>query len=164
MPSTREARSNAAGTLRLTLQPITFAAAKAYIAEHHRHHLPPQGWRFGVSVVCDAGAIHGVITIGRPVSRHLDDGHTAEVTRCCTDGARNACSLLYAAAWRASRALGYRRLITYTLDTESGVSLRAAGWKQTATTAGGEWSSPSRPRATAAPTCKKLRWEAPNHA
>lgn len=71
----------------------------------------------------------GVAIVGRPVSRHLDDGWTLEVNRLCTDGSRNACSALYAAAWRAARAMGYKRLVTYILESENGASLRAAGWK-----------------------------------
>jgi len=90
----------------------------------------------------------------------LDDGYTAEVTRLTTDGTRNVCSLLYGAARRAARALGYRRLITYTLATESGTSLVASGWKATATSSGGSWSVPSRPRVDKHPTVAKVRWEA----
>jgi hypothetical protein len=71
----------------------------------------------------------GVATVGRPVARQYDDGYTLEVNRTCTDGTPNANSMLYGAAWRAAKALGYRRLITYTQDGESGTSLRAAGWR-----------------------------------
>ena len=74
------------------------------------------------------GRLAGVAIVGRPVSRYLDDGKTLEVNRLCTDGTKNACSFLYAAAARAARAMGYQRIITYTLDTEGGASLRAAGW------------------------------------
>src|SRR3546814_18235817 len=72
---------------------------------------------------------------------------TREVTRRCTDGAPNACSKLYGAAWKAAKALGYTRLITYTLPEEGGASLRAAGWQLVGTRGGGAWSRPSRPRA-----------------
>ncbi len=97
--------------------------------------------------------------IGRPVARHLQDGFTAEVTRVATDGARNACSMLYGAAWRAARAIGYRRLITYTLNTEPGESLRGAGFKCIGEAGGGSWNCPSRPRVDTHPTQMKLRWE-----
>lgn len=65
---------------------------------------------------------------GRPVARGLDDGHTIEVVRLATDGTPNACSMLYGACWRAARALGYVRGVTYTQTDESGASLRASGW------------------------------------
>lgn len=147
--------------MRLQLQPITFDEAATFIATHHRHHIPPQGWKFGIAVN-DGTEVRGVITIGRPVARHLDDGLTLEVTRCCTDGAKNAASMLYGAAWRAAKALGYRRLITYTLDTEPGTTLRAAGWKAVAESPGGSWHTPNsgRPRVDKHPTQPKIRWEA----
>src|SRR5690606_13651728 len=97
--------------------------------------------------------------VGRPVSRMLQDGWTAEVTRCCTDGARNACSLLYRAAWRAARAMGYLRLITYTLPKEGGASLRGAGWTCIGIAGGGSWSRRARPRVDTHPKQRKLRWE-----
>lgn len=145
--------------MRLTLQPITYPEAAAFIAAHHRHHLPPQGWKYGIAVN-DGENVRGVVTVGRPVARHLDDGLTLEVTRCCTDGAKNAASMLYGAAWRAAKALGYKRLITYTLDTEPGTSLRAAGWRQVGRVAGRSWTTPSRPRVDKHPLQDKLRWEA----
>lgn len=103
----------------LRTQPVTKRAADAFIRRLHRHHTPTTGWLFGLAV-SDGGKVAGVIVVGRPVSRVLDDGWTAEVTRCCTDGTRNACSMLYASAWRAARALGYRRMVTYTLPEEGG--------------------------------------------
>lgn len=99
--------------------------------------------------------------VGRPVARHNDDDWTAEVTRLAVvDGQPNACSLLYGAAWRACRALGYRRLITYTLSTEPGTSLRAAGWRVVGEVRGRSWDTPTRPRVDRHPTQDKLRWEA----
>lgn len=98
----------------LNLQPITFEEACEFVRRHHRHHVPPQGHKFSIAVN-DGEKVVGVIIVGRPVARHLDDGWTLEVTRCCTDGTRNACSMLYGAARRTAWALGYRRLITYTL-------------------------------------------------
>lgn len=90
--------------------------------------------------------IVGVAIVGRPVARTLDDGWTLEVTRVATDGTKNACSALYASAWRAARAMGYQRLITYTLPSEGGASLRAAGWRTVHRTKGGNWNTPARPR------------------
>jgi hypothetical protein len=142
----------------LQLQPISYPEACDFIRQHHRHHLPPQGWKFGIALN-DGEKVVGVITVGRPVARKTDDGWTLEVTRCCTDGTKNAASMLYGAAWRATRALGYRRLITYTLIEESGTSLRAAGWKTIGQTQGGSWDTPSRPRVDKAPTGQKTIWE-----
>jgi hypothetical protein len=142
----------------LELQPITFAEAAAFIRLHHRHHLPSVGHKFSIAVN-DGARVVGVVMVGRPVARHLANGWTLEVTRNCTDGTKNAASMLYGAAWRATRALGYRRLITYTLIEESGTSLRAAGWKTIGQTQGGSWDTPSRPRVDKAPTGQKTLWE-----
>jgi len=87
-----------------------------------------------------------------------DDGYTAEVTRLCTDGTPHACSLLYGAAARAAKALGYRKIITYILESESGVSLRASGWRMDRQSGGGSWSRPSRGRDDKHPTEAKTRW------
>lgn len=143
----------------LELQPITYPEAAAFIRQHHRHHLPPTGWKFGIAVN-DGEQVVGVVTVGRPVSRNLDNGWTLEVNRCCTDGTKHAASMLYAAAWRACKALGYKRLITYTLIEEPGTSLRAAGWKDVYVTDGGSWSCKSRPRVDTAPLGQKTLWEA----
>lgn len=143
----------------LQVQPITFAEAAEFIRQNHRHHLPPVSHKFSIAAN-DGREVVGVIVVGRPVARNLDDGLTAEVTRCCTDGTRNAASMLYGAAWRAARAMGYRRLLTYTLQTEPGTSLRAAGWKLVGETSGGSWSRPSRKRVDLHPLQGKLRWEA----
>lgn len=142
----------------LNLQPITFNEACEFIKQHHRHHLPPQGWKFGIAVN-DGKKVVGVITVGRPVARRLDNGTTLEVTRCATDGTKNAPSILYGAARRATFALGYKRLITYTLLSEPGTSLVAAGWKLLGEAGGGSWSSLSRPRVDKHPTEKKKLWE-----
>lgn len=144
----------------LEIQPVTYDEACRFIEEHHSHHDAPQGWKYGVAVN-DGEKVVGVATVGRPVSRHYDDGLTLEVTRCCTDGTKNAASKLYAAGWRAARAMGYRRLITYTLaDLEDGTSLRAAGWEVVHEKAGGgDWHRESRPRVTTAPQGQKTLWE-----
>ena len=144
----------------LDLQPINYDEACEFIRRHHRHHLPPQGWKFGVAVN-DGEKIVGVVCVGRPVARHLDNGYTLEVTRCCTDDTKNVASKLYAAAWRATRALGFKRLITYTLASESGVSLQAAGWRVLYQTKGESWNKPSRPRIDKHPLGQKFLWEAP---
>jgi hypothetical protein len=145
---------------RLVIVPVTFREAAAFVARHHRHHRPARGQVFALAVADEAGTIRGVAIVGRPVARRLQDGWTLEVTRVATDGCPNACSALYGAAWRAARALGWRRLVTYTLATEPGTSLRAAGWRCIGETRGGSWDRPSRPRVDMAPTQAKIRWEA----
>lgn len=148
---------------RLQLQPITLKEARRYVDTHHRHHHAPQGGLFAIAVNDGhktAPIVVGVIIVGRPVARLLDDGATAEVTRCCTDGTKNAPSMLYAAAWRAARAMGYHRLITYTLQSEPGTSLVAAGWKLIGKAGGGTWNRKERPRVDTHPIEQKLLWEA----
>lgn len=141
----------------LQLAPITLRAAQAFVAEHHRHHRAPRGHKFSISVL-DDGQLVGVVIVGRPVSRMLDDGFTAEVTRLCTLGAKNACSILYAAAARAAKAMGYRKIVTYILESEDGTSLRAAGWVCEGPAGGGSWDRPSRSREDVSPTDPKVRW------
>lgn len=134
----------------LELVPVSFEQACAFVDAHHRHHASPIGHKFSTGVAL-AGVLVGVAIVGRPVSRFLDDGRTLEVTRVATDGTEHACSLLYAAAWRAAKALGYSRLITYTQEGESGSSLRGAGFRvvaQRAARGNGSpgWDRPSRGR------------------
>ena len=147
----------------LELVPITLKEANEFISRHHRHHKPVVGHKFSIgcqSGLGDNGHICGVVIVGRPVSRHLDNGWTLEVTRCCTDGTRNACSFLYGAAWRAAKGLGYKKLITYTLPSEGGSSLRGAGWKCIGEAGGGNWNVKSRPRVDSHHPQKKFKWEA----
>lgn len=143
----------------LVVVPITLKEAKAFVLRHHRHHKPPVGGKFSVGVAVDE-VIVGVAIAGRPVSRRLDDGWTLEVSRVATDGTPNACSMLYGAVRRAGKAMGYRRFVTYTLDTEPGSSLRGAGWEAVAETPGRSWSVPSRPRVDTHPLQRRIRWEA----
>ena len=146
---------------RLSLTPVTQKEAMAFIRTHHRHHLPPCGCKFSIGAMRDAQLV-AVVTVGWPVARLLNDGYTAEVTRLCTDGtpeAHNAASMLYAAAWRAWRAMGGRRIITYTLVDESGLSLVAAGWKALYQTKGHSWNHTARPRVDKHPLCDKTLWE-----
>lgn len=147
--------------MRLSITPINLAEANAFVAAHHRHHKPVPGAKFSVAVSLE-GVVRGVVIVGRPVSRKQDDGWTLEVNRCCTDGARNACSMLYGAAWRATSAMGYRRLITYTLPEEGGASLRGAGWRLIGARRSGNWNVTSRPRIDTPELLRgqKLLWEA----
>ena len=142
----------------MPLKPITFKDACAYIEAVHRHHRPPQGHKFSIGLTDGGGVLRGVVCVGRPVARMLDDGFTAEVTRLCTDGVRNGCSTLYGAAARAAAAMGYTRIVTYILASETGTSLRASGWTKDADARGGSWSVPSRPRIDNHPLEPKTRW------
>jgi hypothetical protein len=144
---------------RLELQPITHRAAAAFVSAHHRHCVPSKGWKFGVGVSAD-GELVGVAVVSRPIARALDDGWTLEVTRLCTLGHKNACSMLYAAARRATFALGHRRLVTYTLESEPGTSLKASGFTAVATTRADSWDRAGRRRVDQGPIGRKVRWQA----
>lgn len=137
--------------------PLTQRQAAEYITLNHRHHKPARGDVFRIGAEIE-GKLVGVIQCGRPVNRYLDDGRTLEATRLCTDGTRNVCSFLYAKAARIAKEIGYKRIYTYILDSETGASLRAAGWKLDGMTQGGSWDCPSRSRTDKAPTCPKQRW------
>lgn len=158
----------------LALCPMTRDEAFAFIEKHHRHLGAPVGHLFAIGCYdlashnaymslgapeVDWSSVVGVVTVGRPVARELQDGWSCEVTRCCTDGTKNACSMLYGAAWRAARALGYQRLVTYTLKTEGGASLRASGFSVVGEVTARSWDRPSRPRVDVHPLQAKLRWE-----
>ncbi|HKC82468.1 MAG TPA: XF1762 family protein [bacterium] len=139
--------------------PIELAEANAFIRLHHRHHQPVQGHRFSIGL-CDGAKLVGVVVVGRPVARNGGaPNRVVEVTRCCTDGTPMTCSRLYAAAARVAAALGYSRIQTYTLASESGISLKAAGWTDEGEAGGGQWThTDGRPRRTDQPTEKKRRW------
>lgn len=142
----------------LDLTPISLKEANAFVERHHRHHKPTVGHKF--SIACSEGEnVVGVAIVGRPVSRYLDDGWTLEVNRCCTDGTKNACSMLYAAAWRAARAMGYKRVVTYTLDSENGKSIIAAGYRCVGETGGKRWTGKRRPSVDLCPAQMKMRFE-----
>ena len=145
---------------RLTVVPCDFDEANAFIARHHRHHRPLKFHKFSLAVADEAGEIRAVCMVNKPTARMLDDGMTLEVTRLASDGCPNACSCLYGAAWRAAKALGYGKLITYILESESGTTLKASGWKLIGKRGGGSWNMPSRPRVDKHPLQKKFLWEA----
>lgn len=139
--------------------PLSFNDAAKFVRLHHRHHTPPVGHKFSIGAAND-GELVGVVIVGRPVSRHRDDGATLEVTRLCVlDGQKNACSFLYGAAARATFALGYSRIGTYILKSEPGTTLKAAGWKLIGETPGKSWSVPSRQRDDKHPLEPKLLFE-----
>lgn len=137
--------------------PITLKAANDFVAEHHRHHDIVTGCKFAVSAVDDNGTIHGVAICGRPVSRYLDDGYTLEINRCCTDGAKNACSLLYGACCRIAKNMGYKRCITYTLESENGASLKASNFRYDGIAGAKQWTG-KRCKDSKVPKEMKKRW------
>lgn len=137
------------------------AAANDFIKKYHRHHGAVTGYKFAIGLVDDVGNLRGVAVVGRPVARYLDDGYTAEVTRLCTDGLKNGCSVLYSAAARAAKEMGYKTIITYILENENGASLRASGWIYDGICGGGSWDKPNRKREDKSPTCKKKRFYKP---
>ena len=145
---------------RIVVRPCELKDANAFIAEHHRHHKPVQGHRFSLGVTDAAGTLHGAAIVGRPVARLAGSPRDVlEVVRLVTDGTRNACSALYAAAARAGAAMGYRRIQTYILDSETGASLVAAGWVYEGEAGGGQWKhTDGKPRRTDQPTGMKGRW------
>lgn len=144
----------------LRIVPVEFRDAREFVAAHHRHHNPPIGHKFSIGVA-DGDTLVGVAIIGRPVSRVIQsDKRTLEVIRTATDGTMNANSMLYGAARRATFALGYDRLITYTQEGESGASLRAAGFRVLASRpARAGWSAPSRPRDNKNGHVARTLWE-----
>lgn len=142
----------------LEIVPITLKEANAFVEQHHRSHKPTRGHKFSIGL-SDGEKIVGVAIVGRPVSRYLDDGWTLEVNRLCTEGTKNACSMLYAAAWRAARAMGYKKVITYILKSETGTSLKAAGWKCVGEAGGERWTGKRRPEVDLYPAQMKLRFE-----
>ena len=142
----------------LEIVPMTLREANAYVEQNHRHHGPVAGHKYSIGL-SNGEKIVGVAIVGRPVSRHLDDGWTLEVNRLCTDGTKNDCSMLYAAAWRAARAMGYKRLVTYILESENGASLRAAGWKCVGQAGGLRWTGERRPEVDLYPAQMKIRFE-----
>lgn len=139
---------------------LSLDEANAFVASNHRHHKPVVGHLFSIGAEI-AEQIVGVAIVGRPVARLRDDGMTAEVTRLCTDGTKNACSFLYGASARAAFALGYARIGTYILATEPGTSLMASGWRLLGERGGGTWNRPgsSRARVDKHPTQTKLLFE-----
>lgn len=138
--------------------PLELKEANAFVNELHRHHDPVFRDKFRVGAMKD-GKLVGVVQIGRPVSRMLDDGKTVEVTRLCSDGTYNVCSFLYAKAAKIAKEMGYNKIITYILCSEPGTSLIAAGWAcEKDKCGGGSWDKPSRRRTTTAPTEPKQRW------
>lgn len=142
----------------LEIAPLTLKQANELVATLHRHHKPAVGHRFSIGVRSD-GVWHGAAIVGRPVGRKNPQYAWAEVTRLVTDGTKNACSILYAACARICREMGFERVQTFILESEGGVSLKAAGWSFDTFSEGGDWNVPTRGgRRTDQPQCRKARW------
>lgn len=146
--------------MRYFVVPLELAEANALVESWHRHHKPSQGHRFSIGAIDAAGVLHGAAIVGRPVARMAGSPRDVlEVVRLVTDGTENCCSILYAAAARAGAAMGYRRIQTYVLNSESGTSLRAAGWQDEGEAGGGQWKhTDGKARRTDQPTETKRRW------
>lgn len=142
---------------RIKAVPLELKDANKFVENLHRHHKPVHRDKFRIGAQVD-GELVGVVQVGRPVSRCMDDGNTLEVVRLCTNGEKDVCSFLYSRAARVAREMGYEKIITYILEDEVGISLKASGWEFDGTTKGGSWDTPARRREQKAPTCKKNRW------
>lgn len=142
----------------MTIIPITLKQANAFVTDTHRHHGKVAGCKFALGLT-DNDKLIGVAICGRPVSRFLDDGLTLEVNRLCTDGTRNACSMLYAACVRTARAMGYKRVITYILASETGASLKASNFVDDGIAGDAMWTGKRSGRDKGVPKELKRRWE-----
>lgn len=140
----------------LTIRPITFKQASEFINLHHRHHRATVGCKFCIGLF-DAEKMIGCAVCGRPVSRHLDDGLTCEINRLCTDGTYNACSMLYGASCRVAKAMGYKKIVTYILESENGASLKASNFVCEGEAGGRHWTG-SRNKGQDIPAEMKTRW------
>ena len=143
---------------KIAMDELSFRTGNAFVSEKVRGIAHAQDMLD--AVIDGSGKVRGVCTVDKPVARALNDGYTVEVTRVATDGARNACSMLLGGARRAAFALGYAKIVTYTLSIEGGASLRGAGWTREADVKGRSWSCPSRPRDDKHPLIDKVRWSA----
>lgn len=142
----------------LEIKPIHIKSACEYVKQYHRHNIPPVGGKFAVSCY-DGDRMCGVAICGRPTARKLDDGETLEIYRNCTDGTHNACSKLYGACVRIARDMGYKKVITYTLSSENGSSLKASNFTYAGMAGGLEWTGKRRRDYYIAPREMKKRWE-----
>lgn len=140
----------------LKICPITFRDASEYVNANHRHHSASQGCKFCIAVEKN-GEIVGVAMCGRPVSRRLDDGRTLEINRVCTDGTKNACSKLYGACVSIAKKMGYKKVITYILESEDGASVKASNFRYDGVAGGKHWTG-VRDRGQAIPSKMKTRW------
>lgn len=140
----------------MEIKPITFREASDFINQYHRHHKATVGHKFSIGLY-DNERLVGVAVCGRPVSRYLDDGITCEINRLCTDGTKNACSMLYGACCRVAKEMGYVKIITYILASENGASLKASNFICEGEAGGTHWTG-KRNRGQDIPKEMKTRW------
>lgn len=141
----------------LHIEPCTLKEANSFVSNHHRHHKSTVGHKFSIAVYND-DKLCGVAICGRPVSRYLDNGYTLEINRLCTDGTYNACSMLYEACARIAKDMGYKKIITYILQSENGSSLRASGYICEGEAGGEIWTGKRSGRDNGVPKERKTRW------
>lgn len=142
----------------LKIRPISIKEAQDFVKQYHRHNLPPVGGKFAVACHDEAGRLCGVAICGRPTARRSDNGTTLEIYRNCTDGTRNACSKLYGACLRIAKHMGYRRVVTYSLESENGASLRASNFILEGTAGGLFWTGERHRSYYVSPEEMKNRW------
>ena len=144
----------------LKVVPLELVEANQFVLRYHRHHQPSQGHRFSIGAVDENGTLRSAAIIGRPVARLSGSPREVlEVVRLVSDGTKNACSILYAAAARVGKELGYCRIQTYILEDEPGTTLKASGWIYEGVAGGGQWKhTDGKARRTDQPTGKKGRW------
>ena len=138
------------------IRPITLKVANEFINKHHRHHGGTVGCKFSIALF-EGEKMIGVAICGRPVSRRLDHGEICEINRLCTLGGENSCSALYGACSRIAKEMGYKKIITYILESESGISLKASNFSCDGEAGGTHWTG-DRDRGQNIPYEKKLRW------
>ena len=143
---------------RIVIAPCPNDAAKAYVDEFHRHHGSSVQAKFCLAALDESGLVRGVVMVGRPVARLLDDGWTLEVNRLASDGCENACSALYGASRRVAKEMGYRKLITYIREDEPGTSLKASGWVFEEAIRARSWNMPGRARTDKTEIVRRGRW------
>jgi hypothetical protein len=145
--------------VKLKAKTLTLSQANDLVAKFHRHHKKVVGHRFSIGVKDENGVVHGAAIVGRPVGRKNPQYDWAEVTRLVTDGTKNACSFLYSRCARIATEMGFEKIQTFILESESGLSLKASGWEFEAWSDGGDWNVPSRGgRRTDQPQERKQRW------
>ena len=157
MPVGKRLNKQKSGDKMLEIKPIHLMQAKDFIKRYHRHNIPPVGGKFAIAC-WDSDTMCGVAICGRPVARHCDDGETLEIYRNCTDGTPNACTKLYGACQRIARDMGYKRIITYTLLSENGASLRAAHFRDHGKAGSIEWSGTRKRTYYISPKEMKRKW------
>lgn len=144
--------------MKLTIKPTHIKDAKEFVSQYHRHNIPPVGGKFAISCYGD-DRLCGVAICGRPVAQKLDNGITLEIYRNCTDGTYNACSKLYGACCQIARIMGYKKVITYSLKSENGASLKAANFIWRGEAGGIAWTGDRKRNYYISPEEMKNKWE-----